>query len=220
VSQITRGAGGDYQPNWSPDEKWITFFSSRSGTPNIWTVECAGGNLLQLTKGEAIDINPFYSPDGKRIAYQSDRSGRTEVWIMNSDGSEQRRLTSIGCSGHFLRWTKQGDAVIFRCPYGSKPGVYRIALDAEEPEPLAEVVGGAHISLSPDHSLILDVLAHKTLWVSPLSQSEEARKIFEFENPSVRIDYPVWSPDGNWILFDRFEPQGGDIWMIENFESK
>jgi Tol biopolymer transport system component len=34
----------------------------------------------------------------------------------------------------------------------------------------------------------------------------------------VRIDYPVWSPDGKWFLFDRFRAQGGDIWMIENFE--
>ncbi|HSQ25421.1 MAG TPA: hypothetical protein VLN44_13440 [Pyrinomonadaceae bacterium] len=28
----------------------------------------------------------------------------------------------------------------------------------------------------------------------------------------------VWSPDGQWVLFDRFRPQGGDIWMMENIE--
>jgi len=28
----------------------------------------------------------------------------------------------------------------------------------------------------------------------------------------------VWSPDGKWVLFDRFRPQGGDIWMLKNFE--
>ena len=31
----------------------------------------------------------------------------------------------------------------------------------------------------------------------------------------VRIDYPVWSPDGKWILFDRAAPSGGDIWLLE-----
>jgi hypothetical protein len=30
--------------------------------------------------------------------------------------------------------------------------------------------------------------------------------------------FAVWSPDGKWVLFDRFRPQGGDIWMIKNFE--
>jgi len=40
-------------------------------------------------------------------------------------------------------------------------------------------------------------------------------KVFEFPDPSVRIDYPVWSPDGRWVLFDRFLPKGGDIWMMD-----
>jgi hypothetical protein len=42
--------------------------------------------------------------------------------------------------------------------------------------------------------------------------------VFEFEDPDARIDYPVWSPGGEWILFDRVKPQGGDIWLIENLE--
>ena len=74
----------------------------------------------------------------------------------------------------------------------------------------------------------MDVLGHKALWVSPISSSsalgtgnskpETAKLVFEFKDKDVRIDYPVWSPDGKWILFDRFRPQGGDIWMIESFE--
>jgi Tol biopolymer transport system component len=35
---------------------------------------------------------------------------------------------------------------------------------------------------------------------------------------TISIGYPIWSPDGKWLLFDRFRPQGGDIWMIKNFE--
>lgn len=55
------------------------------------------------------------------------------------------------------------------------------------------------------------------LWVSPL-HSGALQKVFEFDDPDARIDYPVWSPDGLWVLFDRFRPQGGDIWMMEGFE--
>ena len=33
---------------------------------------------------------------------------------MNADGSGQRRLTSTGAGGHFLRWTKDGRGVVFR----------------------------------------------------------------------------------------------------------
>ena len=66
-------------------------------------------------------------------------------------------------------------------------------------------------------SLIMDVIGHKQLWVSPLNGGKP-EMIFEFDNPDARIDYPVWSPDGKWILFDKFQPQGGDIWIMKNFE--
>src|SRR6266542_1621788 len=217
--QLTRGPGGDFQANWSPDGKRIVFFSSRAGTADIWCVEIDSGELKRLTTRESVDVNPFFSPDGKMIAYNSDQSGRPEVWVMNSDGSEARQLTDVGLGvmGHFLRWDQSGEAVIFRCPGGGSPVTMKVRLDNSDPEPLAEVAGGSHMSLSPDHSRIMDVIGHKTLWVSPLSGGKP-EKVFEFDDPDVRIDYPVWSPDGHWVLFDRFRPQGGDIWTMEHFE--
>jgi Tol biopolymer transport system component len=130
--------------------------------------------------------------------------------------ARQRQIT-YGSGGHFMRWSLDGHSLFFVCPYGGKPRVFRAGLDESEPQPLPDIAGGSHLSLSPDHSLILDVVAHKTLWVSPV-EGGEPRKIFEFENPSMRIDYPVWSPDGEWVVFDAFKPQGGDIWLMEDFE--
>ena len=215
--QLTRGPGGDFQPNWSPDGHWLAFFSARAGNSDIWAVEVSTGNLRQLTRGPSIDVNPFFSPDGKKIAYQSDQSGRLEVWAMNADGSQPRQLTRVGVTGHFMRWSQDGEAVVFRCPCGGKSQTMHVALAGGDPQPFAETAGGAHISFSPDYSRIMDVVGHKALWVSPL-KSGKPQKVFEFGDPGVRIDYPVWSPDGKWVSFDRFRPQGGDIWMMENFE--
>ena len=214
VRALTHGSGGDYQPNWSPDGRTVAFFSSRGGEPAIWTVSVESGDLRRLSREGAIEINPFYSPDGHWIAYMSDREGRLEVWVMGSDGSEPRQVGREGVGGHFLRWSKEG-AIIFRCP--ARKALLRVSPEGGEPELLGEIAGGAHISLSPDQRRVMDVVNHKTLWVSPLGGSPE--RVFEFEEPAARIDYPVWSPDGNWVLFDRFEPQGGDIWVMEHFDS-
>ena len=54
------------------------------------------------------------------------------------------------------------------------------------------------------------------LWLYGADGSEQ--QLFAFDDPDVRIDYPVWSPDGNWLLFDRFKPEGGDIWTAEGIE--
>jgi len=216
--QITKGPGGDFQANWSPDAKRLVFFSSRAGAANIWQVDLAAGALTPLTSGPALDINPFFSPDGGHIAFESDRSGRLEVWVMRSDGSEQRQLTSIGVGGHFLRWSHDGELIFFRCPCSGKPQTYKVPLRGGEPVPLnPEIAGGSHMSFSPDYSLIMDVVGHKILWVSPVASGKPV-KVFEFPDADSRIDYPVWSPDGKWVIFDRFRPQGGDIWAIENFE--
>ena len=213
---LTTGPGGDYQANWSPDGRTIVFFSSRSGLPNIWTVDVASGSALPLTTGRQIDINPAFSPDGRHIAFQSDRSGRLEVWVMSADGSEPRRLSSTGTAGHFLLWTPDSRTVLYRTP-GRTSRTMRVGLDGSDPVPTAEVAGGAHMSFSPDRARIVDVVGHKELWVSPLTGGAP-EKIFQFDDPDARIDYPSWSRDGRLVLFDRFLPQGGDIWMMEGIE--
>jgi Tol biopolymer transport system component len=216
--QLTRGPGGDYQPAWSPDGQALAFFSSRAGRPGIWTIDLGSDTLSPLSPSDAIEINPAYSPDGTKIAYQSDRAGRLEVWVMGRDGRDPTQITRVGAMGHFLRWTRDGRWILFTCPSGGAPRTLRVAADGtSEPEPLPPVKGGSHISLSPDETRILDVVGHKVLHVSPL-HGGDPWAVFEFDDPSVRIDYPVWSPDGRWALFDRFRPEGGDVWVLDGIE--
>ena len=213
---LTQGPGGDYQATWSPDGKTIAFFSSRAGSPDIWMVDVASGELRPLTRTDSLDINPSFSPDGRFIAFQSDRNGRLEIWIMNADGSSPRALTRTRVVGHFLRWTRDGSAVVFRAA-GNPSRTMRAPLSGGELEPVGDIAGGAHMSFSPDYERIMDVVGHRELVVSRLDGGPP-EKVFEFDDPDARIDYPVWSPDGKSVLFDRFRPQGGDIWMMEGFE--
>ncbi len=173
--QLTQGPGGDYQPNWSPDGARIAFLSSRAGNVDIWAVEVASGTLTQLTHGPSIDVNPFFSPDGRRLAYQSDQSGRLEVWVMDADGNKPRQLTRVGVTGHFLRWTADGQAILFKCPCAGQPRVWRVPVTGGDPEPEADVAGGSHLSFSPDHARIMDVVGHNVLWVSPLKGASPRR---------------------------------------------
>ena len=216
-TRVTEGDGGDYQPTWSPDGGRLVFFSARGGNTDIWTVDVQSRALTRLTRDPALDTNPFYSPDGSRIAFVSDRGGRAEIWVMRADGSEQRRLTSVGVWGHFLRWTKDGRAIVFRAEGAHEVRIFRVSVDDGELTRLPEVVSGGHLSFSPDERLILDVRSHKTLWAYP-ADGRPAYEVFQFPEPEVRVDYPSWSPDGHWVLFDRVAPLGGDLWLLEGIE--
>jgi serine/threonine-protein kinase len=215
--RLTAGPGGDYQPQWSPDGRTLVFFSARAGGIDIWSVSVADGRLTRLTDDPAMDTNPFYSPDGGSVAFMSDRSGRTDVWVMNADGTGQRRLTSGGAAGHFLRWTRDGGGLVFRAENGTQAQIMRVNVADGALTRLPDVASGGHMSWSPDQSLILDVRGHKTLWVYPVDGAPP-RRVFEFDDPDVRIDYPVWSPNGRRVLFDRAEPHGGDLWLLEGIE--
>ena len=212
--QLTSGPGGDYQPNWAPDGQTLAFFSARAGSADIWTVRLADGRLTRLTTDPRMDINPFYSPDGSRIAFISDRSGRGEVWVMGADGSGQRQLTTSGASGHFLRWARDGRSLLFRGEMAGQLRIFRVSADDGAVTPAPDVSSGAHMSFSPDESLILDVRGHKTLWIHP-ADGRPPYEVFAFPNRDIRIDYPVWSPDGKWVLFDRAVPRGSDLWLLQ-----
>ncbi len=213
--QLTHGSGGDYQPQWAPDGGRIVFFSAREGNNDIWTATLADEKVVRLTSDPAMDINPFYSPDGSRIAFVSDRSGRSEVWVMDADGGNQRQVTTVGAWGHFLRWTPDGSAIAFRADDWSRVRIVRVTLADGGLTELPPVESGGHMSFSPSGSLVLDVRGHRTLRAYPLD-GRDAYQVFEFADPDVRIDYPVWAPDGRWVLFDRAEPRGADLWVLSD----
>ena len=214
TQRVTQGAGGDYQPRFSPDGATLVFFSARSGNNDIWKVDIDTGELTQLTRHPGLDVNPFFSPDGRWIAYQSDADGRLEVWLMNSDASELQALTSVGTSGHFLLWSDDSSSLLFRSGVGSEAKMYSVEVSNRQLTEHPSVFSGAHMSYSPNRDLILDVAGHKTLWLYPVN-GDERRLAFEFSDPAIRIDYPTWSPDGTRVIFDRADPQGGDVWLLE-----
>ena len=133
---------------------------------------------------------------------------------MNANGSGQHQLASVGAGGHFLRWTSDGRSVVFRAEATTPSQIVRVSVEDGSLTRLPDVLSGGHMSFSPDQSMIMDVRGHKVVWVYPVN-GQAPYQVFEFPDADARIDYPVWSPDGRWVLFDRASPRGGDLWVLE-----
>ena len=69
--QLTNSAAKDNNPKWSPDGRWISFESTRSGTSQLWLINPCGGEAKQLTKISTDASNAIWSPDGRHIAFVS-----------------------------------------------------------------------------------------------------------------------------------------------------
>jgi Tol biopolymer transport system component len=88
--QLTHDAARDRMPRWSPDGKRIAFYSDRSGSYEIWTVNPDGSGLSQITQAKTITLMfPIWSPDGQRIAFRSGSEG-VGIFDPNRRWTEQK----------------------------------------------------------------------------------------------------------------------------------
>jgi len=77
VRNLTQSPGSrERRPVWSPDGKWIAYFSDKSGEYEIHVIGSDGKTAdRQVTKGGGLyRFTPLWSPDSSKIAF-SDKSG-------------------------------------------------------------------------------------------------------------------------------------------------
>jgi len=65
--RLTDDQAKDRIPAWSPDDKFLSFMSTRSGRWQIWTIAADGSGLRQLSDVKNEIAWGVWSPDGKRI---------------------------------------------------------------------------------------------------------------------------------------------------------
>jgi len=88
--QITNTDGAaERSPSWSPDGKWIAYFSDEDGEYELYVTQSDGrGETRQLTDGnKTYFMNPNWAPDSETIAY-TDKAGNLYLTQLE-DGSTE-----------------------------------------------------------------------------------------------------------------------------------
>ena len=104
VTNLTKHAGRNFAPAWSPDGTKIAFFLDRDRNYEIYVMNADGSGQTQLTHSAARDADPDWSPDGTKIAFVSNRDGNFEIYVMNADGKNQTRVTNYPSLYRRPRW--------------------------------------------------------------------------------------------------------------------
>jgi TolB protein len=105
--------GTNLSPAWSSDGAKLAFSSSRSGSPEIYVSDAAGGNLKRLTVGKMPDVSPVWNPKtNAQIAFVSGRTGLPRIYTMESDGTNQQQLIDEGYAVS-PSWSPNGQFLAF-----------------------------------------------------------------------------------------------------------
>ncbi|HSU27854.1 MAG TPA: PDZ domain-containing protein [Chitinophagaceae bacterium] len=111
VKDITRTSGSaERYPTWSPDGKWIAYWSDQSGEYELWLSEADKESAdKKLTNyGPGYRYRPYWSPDSKKIAF-IDKAMRIKIVDVSTgqttDVDKGLRLTHGALEGFSFNWS-------------------------------------------------------------------------------------------------------------------
>ena len=129
AEQLTDGPGYDYQPDWSPDGRYVVYVSSRGEALELMLLELESGRTTQLTHAGAINVEPRFSPDGQRIVFTSSAYHRhLHLFLAELHGTELAEPVLLGGENksalpryyysaydHEINptWTRDGQSIVY-----------------------------------------------------------------------------------------------------------
>jgi TolB protein len=214
--RLTRDAGLEMSPTWSPDGSRIAFVSDRAGGDlDLYSVASDGSDLVRLTTSPGDEFSPAWSPDGRTIAVTRSVDNKPEIVLVAAAGGSERRLVA----GQWASWMPDSRRLLVtEGPFAK--GALVIVDTATGTERRLEIdVPNAHQgSVSPDgRTVAFSVSANgfdgvpndwnEELWVARTSDGGDLRQLTV---RSGNDHWPVaWAPDGKSMVWTADDTEGG-----------
>ncbi|HEX7794854.1 MAG TPA: LpqB family beta-propeller domain-containing protein, partial [Vicinamibacterales bacterium] len=208
---VTSGGAKDAWPMWSADGRTVFFMSDRTGAQNLW-MQPLGGRPRPVTSFKSGRVLwPTISADGKMIAFERD----FEIWTVDTATSQARPLSIA------LRGSAASAAIEHRSftdqfrDLALSPDGRKVALvvhgdifatsikDGGDAIRITATVGDeSNIAWSPNSK-----------WLVYVSDRDGVNHLFRYDFTTGRESQltagpgrdglPQFSPNGNWIAFER-----------------
>jgi eukaryotic-like serine/threonine-protein kinase len=227
-TRLTFGPVTNAYPVWSPDGKWIAYFSFRDGKYNIYRKPSDGSGVEELLASDQ-DHTIFaddWSRDGKTLIYQrgtgAGQDGGREIWALPLEGERKAQIRVP--EGSVGRLSPDGRWLAYQTLESGLPEIFVVAADGGQGKWQVSPTGGQFPRWSHDGKELLyfDVPSINIVSV-PVTEVGGA---LQFGAPQVLVprwtilSVPVFdiSNDGQKLLLERLSQRvSQSVTVVTNF---
>ncbi len=226
--RLTNSGGKDRHPRWAPDGHTLAFISDRSGKPQVWIIDTAGGEAWQLPTEERVGSAPVWSPDGRFIVFTAKVFDKPADWRPYPGAPAGDRARAEKAALARLRDAGKGGPEAGGGSGGGSGGAKDRRSDASDVKVITRIRhkmdGIGYYGDLRSHIYVVPVQRPEAGAApggsagAPGTSPISARKLTfgDFDH-----DQPAWSPDGKAIVFvatrrddaDYLNKQ--DIWSVD-----
>ena len=203
--QVTSTPEGESSPRWSPDNKYLSFVSSRMGAKDgqVWLLNRAGGEAVKITDVKGGVADHTWAPDSKRLALVVNDPDPADK---DADKPENEKKTPKPIVIDRYWFKADGDGFL----RGGRSHLYLFDLDSKK----AEILTPGNFdeespAWSPDGKQIafirrhgdgdIDKMPNHDVFVIDARTGAQARRLTT--TTAQESGRPAWSPDGKQIAY-------------------
>ena len=202
-------------PAWSPDDSRIAFVKGENtvgGSSDIYSIKPDSSNQIQLTN-QNYNFSPQYSPDNTSIIFSSSSNNNwMGIYKMNTDGSNKQLLTPQNKSFGNPIISPDGKMIAITSNDRNGSQIFVMNSDGSNLKQITFTVSSKYFDTgfprdgngNPVWSPNSDKLAYVSyengspdIFIINANGTRNKR----LTNTPLRDENPVWSKDGNYILF-------------------
>ena len=203
--QLTFTPDNESSPRWSPDNKYLSFVSSRQGAKSgqLWLLNRAGGEAVKVTDIKGGVSDHVWAPDGKRLVLVVNVPDPSDK---DADAPESEKKTPKPIVVDRYRFKADGDGFL----RGERTHLYLFDLESKKAEILttgsfeeelpAWSPAGNQIAFIRTHGEgDVDKMPNRDLFVIEAKVGAQPRRLTM--TTTEESGRPAWSPDGRLIAY-------------------